>query len=77
MDSFHRYNVVDVSIAVNSEKGLITPIVFNADKKGLVEISNEVKQLASKAREGKLELHEFQVRILFCTIFPISILEWN
>lgn len=60
-DTFIReYHSVDVSVAVNTEKGLFTPIVFDADKKGLVDISNDVKTLAAKAREGKLQPHEFQ-----------------
>jgi pyruvate dehydrogenase E2 component (dihydrolipoamide acetyltransferase) len=37
---------------VSTDAGLITPIVFNADKKGVKEISLEVKQLATKARDG-------------------------
>lgn len=56
-----RYHSVDVNVAVSTDKGLITPIVFNADSKGLVAISSEVKILAEKAREGKLQPHEFQV----------------
>lgn len=61
MDTFIRqYNAVDVSVAVNSDKGLITPIIFDADKKGLAEISSDVKRLAAKAREGTLQPQEFQ-----------------
>lgn len=52
---------MDVSVAVSTDTGLITPIVFDADKKGLVDISNDVKRLAAKAREGKLQPQEFQV----------------
>lgn len=55
-----QFNSVDVSVAVSTDKGLITPIVFEADRKGLVEISNTVKALAKKARDGKLQPHEFQ-----------------
>ncbi|XP_050435778.1 dihydrolipoyllysine-residue acetyltransferase component of pyruvate dehydrogenase complex, mitochondrial-like [Adelges cooleyi] len=61
MDSFIRqYDSVDVSVAVSTDTGLITPIVFNADTKGLVAISTDVKQLAAKAREGKLQPQEYQ-----------------
>jgi len=49
-----RYNSVDVSIVVALDEGLITPIVRNADSKGLIEISNEIKVLAQKAKNGKL-----------------------
>ncbi|XP_076752629.1 dihydrolipoamide S-acetyltransferase muc [Xylocopa sonorina] len=55
-----QYNNVDVSVAVSTENGLITPIVFGADTKGIVQISKDVKALASKAREGKLQPQEFQ-----------------
>lgn len=55
-----QYNVVDVAIAVSTENGLITPIVFDAESKGLRSISEEVRELAGKARSGKLQPHEFQ-----------------
>lgn len=51
---------MDVSVAVSTENGLITPIVFGADTKGIAQISKEVKALAAKAREGKLQPQEFQ-----------------
>lgn len=58
--SFSRYSNVDVSVAVSTDSGLITPIVFGADTKGIIQISKDVKALAAKAREGKLKPHEFQ-----------------
>lgn len=51
---------MDVSVAVSTDRGLITPIVFEANNKGIVEISKDVKSLAAKARDGKLQPHEFQ-----------------
>ncbi|XP_054721647.1 pyruvate dehydrogenase protein X component, mitochondrial-like [Uloborus diversus] len=51
---------VDISIAVATESGLITPIVKDADKLNLEAISSQVKSLAVKAREGKLKPEEFQ-----------------
>ncbi|GFY78103.1 dihydrolipoyllysine-residue acetyltransferase component of pyruvate dehydrogenase complex, mitochondrial [Trichonephila inaurata madagascariensis] len=60
-DTFIRqYNSVDVSVAVSTDAGLITPIVFRADSKGLSTISSDTKTLAAKAREGKLRPEEFQ-----------------
>jgi pyruvate dehydrogenase E2 component (dihydrolipoamide acetyltransferase) len=56
-----RYNNVDVCVAVATDNGLITPIVFNADKKGLSSINADVSSLAQKARANKLQPHEFQV----------------
>ncbi|XP_059613212.1 dihydrolipoyllysine-residue acetyltransferase component of pyruvate dehydrogenase complex, mitochondrial [Phlebotomus argentipes] len=55
-----QFDAVDVAVAVATDKGLLTPIVFGADRKGLVDIAQEVKQLAGKARDGKLQPHEFQ-----------------
>ena len=54
------YNDIDISVAVAIDGGLITPIVRNADQKGLAVISNEMKDLAARAREGKLSPDEFQ-----------------
>ncbi|KAJ6649080.1 Dihydrolipoyllysine-residue acetyltransferase component of pyruvate dehydrogenase complex, mitochondrial [Pseudolycoriella hygida] len=61
MGTFIRmYDSVDLSVAVATDKGLITPIVPQADRKGLVDINKQVKELADKARDGKLQPHEFQ-----------------
>ncbi|AHX04990.1 pyruvate dehydrogenase complex dihydrolipoamide acetyltransferase [Ehrlichia japonica] len=59
-DEIVVFHSVDISVAVSIDNGLITPIVFNADKKSLLEISSEVKVLASKAKSGKLKPEEFQ-----------------
>ena len=54
------WDTVDIAVAVALEDGLITPIVKNADSKGLATIANETKDLAARARAGKLKLEEFQ-----------------
>ena len=54
------YDDVDISVAVATDGGLITPIVRRADQKGLAAISNEMKDLAARARAGKLKPEEFQ-----------------
>lgn len=59
-DKILRYANIDISIAVALEDGLITPIVKNADKKSVLSISKEVKDLVSRARSGKLRPEEFQ-----------------
>lgn len=51
---------VDISIAVATDSGLITPIVAQANTKSLTQISTEVKELAGRARENKLKPNEFQ-----------------
>jgi pyruvate dehydrogenase E2 component (dihydrolipoamide acetyltransferase) len=50
----------DVSVAVSTPTGLITPIIRNADGKSLSAISTEMKDLAARARDGKLKPEEFQ-----------------
>lgn len=58
--AIQQYNNVDISVAVAIDGGLITPIVKNADQKGLGQISNEAKDLISRARSGKLQPSEYQ-----------------
>jgi pyruvate dehydrogenase E2 component (dihydrolipoamide acetyltransferase) len=59
-DAVRQYVYSDISVAVSTPNGLITPIVKQAETKGLKEISAEVKDLAGRAREGKLKPEEFQ-----------------
>jgi pyruvate dehydrogenase E2 component (dihydrolipoamide acetyltransferase) len=54
------YRDVDISVAVATPNGLITPIVRNADKKSLREIAAEMRDLAARARDGKLKPAEYQ-----------------
>ncbi len=54
------YDDVDISVAVSIADGLITPIIRQADRKGVVAISNEAKSLIERARAGKLKPEEFQ-----------------
>jgi pyruvate dehydrogenase E2 component (dihydrolipoamide acetyltransferase) len=55
-----RHKHADVGVAVALDFGLITPIVFRAEEKGLAVISNEVKSLAERARNKKLKPQEFE-----------------
>jgi pyruvate dehydrogenase E2 component (dihydrolipoamide acetyltransferase) len=59
-DELFQYTREDISVAVAAPSGLITPIIRDAGRKGLAQISNEMKELAGKARDGKLQPHEFQ-----------------
>jgi pyruvate dehydrogenase E2 component (dihydrolipoamide acetyltransferase) len=59
-DAILIYNNIDISMAVAIDGGLITPIIKNADQKTIQAISIESKQLAKKARDGKLQPEEFQ-----------------
>lgn len=53
------YEQSDIGVAVAIEDGLITPVVRGADKKGFVEISGEIKDLAGKARSKKLQPEQY------------------
>ena len=53
------YKSADVSVAVAIDGGLITPVIRDAGNKGLETISNEMKDLAARAREGKLQPEEY------------------
>jgi pyruvate dehydrogenase E2 component (dihydrolipoamide acetyltransferase) len=55
-----RHKHADIGVAVDLNPGLITPIVFHAESKGLIEISNEVKSLAERAKAKKLKPQEFE-----------------
>lgn len=55
-----RFKNVDVSVAVATPRGLITPIIFDAHIKGITDINKEVRDLASRAKEGKLKPNEYQ-----------------
>ena len=59
-DEMHVFDRVDISVAVATDGGLVTPVVREADRKGLAEIANEVKALADLAREGRLRSEQIQ-----------------
>ena len=58
-DAILQYKDVDISVAVATPNGLITPIIKKADTKTLAQISVEMKDLAVRARDGKLRPEEF------------------
>lgn len=51
--------MVDIAVAVATPNGLITPIVFNVGDRDVVKVSQMVKILATKAKDGKLQPNEF------------------
>ena len=59
-DAVRMWHTVDISVAVAIEGGLITPIIRGAEGKGLKAISSEMKDLAERARIGKLAPEEYQ-----------------
>jgi pyruvate dehydrogenase E2 component (dihydrolipoamide acetyltransferase) len=63
----HYYNI---GIAADTEKGLLVPVVKDADRKSVFNISNEINELATKARDGKLAPNE--MKGASCTISNIG-----
>ncbi|MFW6206958.1 MAG: dihydrolipoamide acetyltransferase family protein, partial [Gemmatimonadota bacterium] len=58
-DFIRRYNRVHIGVAVAVEEGLITPVVRDADRKGVDRIGQEVREMAGRAREKKLKPEEY------------------
>lgn len=59
-DGIVEHEAVNIGIAVALEDGLIVPVIKDADKKGLEEISEKVKSLSEKARSGNLSMDDYQ-----------------
>ena len=59
-DAILKYQSADVAVAVATDGGLITPVIRDAQSKSLTTISEEMIDLATRAREGKLKPHEYQ-----------------
>ncbi|WP_151811264.1 pyruvate dehydrogenase complex dihydrolipoamide acetyltransferase [Acinetobacter bereziniae] len=58
--AIHQYHHVDISVAVATEKGLLTPVIRKAETKSLSTIHREVVELATLARDGKLRPEQYQ-----------------
>jgi pyruvate dehydrogenase E2 component (dihydrolipoamide acetyltransferase) len=59
-DTIERHGSVHIGVAVAIEDGLITPVIRDADRKGIADIGREVRELAGRAREKKLKPDEYQ-----------------
>ncbi|CAI9114368.1 OLC1v1015079C1 [Oldenlandia corymbosa var. corymbosa] len=59
-DYIRQYHNVNINVAVQTENGLYVPVIRDADKKGLSRISDEVKQLAQKAKENSLKPEDYE-----------------
>lgn len=53
-DDIHKFPHADIAVAVATERGLVTPVVKSADQKSVAEIAASVRDMASRARDGKL-----------------------
>ncbi|XP_044424907.1 dihydrolipoyllysine-residue acetyltransferase component 2 of pyruvate dehydrogenase complex, mitochondrial-like isoform X4 [Triticum urartu] len=59
-DFIRQYHNVNINVAVQTEHGLFVPVVRDADKKGLAAIADEVKQLASRAKDNSLKPEDYE-----------------
>ena len=59
-DIVKQFNSVDIAVAVAIDGGLITPVVRKTQRKSLIDISNEMKELADKAKQGSLMPEQYQ-----------------
>lgn len=59
-DQLIKYSRADISVAVSIPNGLITPIIADAGSKAVSAISTEMGELAARAKDGKLQPHEYQ-----------------
>src|SRR5256884_9108660 len=59
-DDFIQNNFYDIGVAVGTERGLVVPVVRNADKKSFAEIERDIADYAARAREGKIRIEDLQ-----------------
>ena len=59
-DDFIRNNFYDIGVAVGTERGLVVPVVRDADKKSFADLERDIADYAGRARDGKLKLEDLQ-----------------
>ncbi|MDQ6912553.1 MAG: 2-oxoglutarate dehydrogenase complex dihydrolipoyllysine-residue succinyltransferase [Verrucomicrobiota bacterium] len=59
-DDFIQNNFYDIGVAVGTERGLVVPVVRDADKKSFAEVERDIADYATKAREGKIKIEDLQ-----------------
>src|SRR2546429_4150361 len=59
-DDFIQNNFYDIGVAVGTERGLVVPVVRDADKKSFADLERDIADYAARAREGKLKIEELQ-----------------
>jgi 2-oxoglutarate dehydrogenase E2 component (dihydrolipoamide succinyltransferase) len=59
-DDFIQNHFYDIGVAVGTERGLVVPVVRDADKKGFAELERAIGDYAVKAREGKIKIEDLQ-----------------
>ncbi len=59
-DDFIQNNFYDIGVAVGTERGLVVPVVRNADKKSFADLERDIADFATRARDGKLKIEDLQ-----------------
>ena len=59
-DDFIQNHFFDIGVAVGTERGLVVPVVRDADKKSFAELERDIADFATKAREGKIKIEDLQ-----------------
>ncbi len=59
-DDFIQNNFYDIGVAVGTERGLVVPVVRDADKKSFADLERDIADYAGKAREGKIKIEDLQ-----------------
>jgi 2-oxoglutarate dehydrogenase E2 component (dihydrolipoamide succinyltransferase) len=59
-DDFIQHNFYDIGVAVGTERGLVVPVVRDADKKSFADLERDIADYAGRARDGKLKLEDLQ-----------------
>jgi 2-oxoglutarate dehydrogenase E2 component (dihydrolipoamide succinyltransferase) len=59
-DDFIQNNYYDIGVAVGTERGLVVPVVRDADKKSFADLERDIADYAAKARTGKIKIEELQ-----------------
>src|SRR3989440_10929721 len=59
-DDFIQNNFYDIGVAVGTERGLVVPVLRDADKKSFADLERDIADFAAKAREGKLKIEDLQ-----------------
>ena len=58
-NAIHQYSDINLGVAIDIESGLVVPVVSNVDRLGVIALANQVRELADRARNGKLGLDDF------------------
>ena len=59
-DDFIQNNYYDIGVAVGTERGLVVPVIRDADKKSFADIERDIADYAGKAREGKIKIEDLR-----------------